>query len=120
MQGIEPVDITDDARRISDTHALHQIAEMYGHFMAVRMSDGSSDGIAYPSWKAARSHQPTFYQDRVFPVQIQREAMTADIAQRLLNYWRKCSDAGFRPPDPEEFGGQEVQPILPDKLENFS
>src|SRR6266498_2194640 len=98
---VDPVEITDDAKRIVDMYALHQVAGMIGKWMAVRYSEGSSDGIAYDSWKDARAHQPTFYQDLVFPIQIQHDSLSLDGAQRILNYWRKCFAAGFRAPDPD-------------------
>lgn len=113
---VPPVEITDDAKRLRDGVRIHQIAQVYGNVIAVRALDGSHDGTAYPSWKEARRHQPTFYQDLVFPVHIQMDVFTEDSAQRLLNYWRQCFDAGMRAPDPDDFNGQNVEPILPERL----
>jgi hypothetical protein len=108
--------VTDDAKRIVDVVRLHQLAKSYGQYAIIRMVDGSSDGIAYPTYRDGVRSQPTFYRDLVFPIKVPIDELTPDMAQRILNYWRQCRDAGFRPPDPDDVPARG-EPIVPDTIE---
>lgn len=111
-----PTQIQDDdaAKRIAEVHTLHQLGNSYGQWMAIRLIDGSSDGIPYPSFQDAARHQ--LHRDLCFYIQVQRDFMTTDIAGRLLRYWRQAYKAGFRQPDPEV---TNLEPISPFRIEEL-
>jgi hypothetical protein len=119
VPAIEPVIIEDAAHRVADTMRLHILAASYDQWAAFRLAGGESDGIAYPSFKDARRMQATFMQDLTMYLRIPRDDFSADTAQRLLNYWRAVRDAGGRPPDPDDYRGENIEPIIPERIEEL-
>lgn len=104
-----------EAQRVSDSWNLHaQFPENNGKWLAVRMQDGTGDGVLYDSREGAINHQgmPEYFcylQIRPFP-------MTAEDAQNFLDFHRLVYDAGHRGLDAEtplpimplEFGKNRV------------
>ena len=90
---------SDAARRASDIVNLHIVAEPEnaGRWVAIRLSDGGSDGAVYDSREAAISHQlrPQYC---TF-VQMPPDGMSPKEAEALLKYWRALVDANVRDDD---------------------
>jgi len=99
--------VSDAAKRMRDQYALHQIGtgfEAVGKWFAVRLSDGSSDGVLYESKQAAvryQRHDEDFY---AF-VQIIPHTMTYQEAETYLATMRKMYDAGIRLADRDDSSG---------------
>lgn len=109
----------DAAHRMADTMNLHQMMLtsdelIAGRYVAIRLSDGGSDGTAYPSRAEAATHQRHnasrcgYYRIPVLP-----ERMPAQVCDTLLWYVRQCYDAGSRQ-DPAH------QIILPTRIEDLT
>jgi hypothetical protein len=90
----------DAARRMADTVALHQVAlssdeKVAGRYIAVRLSDGGSDGVAYPSRAEAIRHQRHNGSRCIYP-RIPLERWSAKTCDVLLWYARIAYDQGHR------------------------
>jgi hypothetical protein len=87
--------VSEAARRMADNVNIHVIVGMQGRYAAIRLSDGSSDGIAYDNRADAIRHQ--IHETQCFYVKIPAQnLMTAHEAETLINTARKTYDAGFR------------------------
>jgi len=95
---------SDAARRCADVVNLHAYAdpESTGHFVAIRLSDGGSDGALYDTREQAVSHQ--LHPEWCTYVQIHPGGMTPQEAEAVLRYWRALSDACVRPDDQSSAG----------------
>lgn len=105
----------DSARRASDvvnTHLLADRAGNLGRWVAIRLSDGGSDGVVYDSPADAANAQ-LHYQTCAY-VQIQPGGMPPREAAGMLAYHRAVYDAGNRPPYLEGY-----VPIIPQTLEGI-
>lgn len=106
---------SDAAKRVADQYALHRIGDpenSIGKFFAVRLSDGSSDGVLYDTRRDAVRHQ---HHDEMFYafVQIGPWPMTAAEADVFLNVHRRMYLKGIRFADPDHrAGGLEIIPRL--------
>lgn len=88
------------AKRMADTVALHQTvlepAEIVaGRWIAVRLGDGGSDGIAYDSHEAAvraSTNDPSRHAYFKLPL----ERISPEVCDVLLWYVRTVYDAGWR------------------------
>lgn len=103
---------TDAGKRLSDQYKLHRVADPYGSigkwFMA-RLYDGSQvDGQLYDSKRDAARHAKHNEKFYVF-VQVTPQTMTPEMADGLLNLYRRVYDAGnLRFTDPDHArGGME-------------
>jgi len=90
----------DAAKRMRDTLALHQVALskdelIAGRYVAIRLSDGGSDGVAYESRAAAVEHQK-HNMSRCGYFRIPLERLNEHVCDSLLNYVRGVYDAGHR------------------------
>lgn len=107
----------DAAKRFRDTIALHQVAltkdELIAkRFVAIALSDGSSDNTAYETRDAAMRHQkghPALY----LYFQIPMERLNEYICDSILWYVRGVYDAGYRP----RLGEAEL--IIPNNVEEI-
>jgi hypothetical protein len=90
---------SDAARRCSDHVTLAATCGKTGYWMAIRLSDGGSDGIFYDRRADAVRHQ--LHEKLCAYVKIPPGAMTPKEAEMFLGYHRALYDAGFRLPDPE-------------------
>lgn len=66
-------------------------------WIAIRLSDGGSDNMVYPSREAALDKQLFPTQCGYLPVPLERTSEY--VTDSLLWYWEKMYDAGHRPAD---------------------
>lgn len=103
--------LLDVGKRVSDEVAMHKVAlghDAYGKWIAVRLSDGTSDHEVYPSKYLAVRHQHHDEQQYAF-IQITPASMTAREAAVFIETTRRLHDAGFRLPDPDSrTGGRDM------------
>lgn len=90
---------SDAAKRCADLVTLAATFGKTGVWVAIRMSDGGSDGVFYDSRRDAVSHQ--LHETLCAYVRIPPGGMTPKEAEYFLRYHREVYDAGFRLPDPE-------------------
>lgn len=104
--------ISDAAKRASDIYNLHRIAsdDNIGKWIAVRLSDGSSDDTLYDNKSAAvrgQKHNENFYAY----VQVGPWPFMPKQAQVYLQKMREMYDAGFRLADRDaKNGGLDIIP----------
>lgn len=95
-------DHTDAARRVSDTYALHKVADWPGNlgkWFAVALADGRSDNTLYDSKQDAIRHQ--HHQENYYAyIQVTPATMTPCSGEVFLRLTRKLYDAGLRMTDP--------------------
>lgn len=90
---------TDAAKRMSDEITLHALADPAGNrgrIIAVRLSDGGSDGVLYPDVQTAAENQLHYRQCAYVP--LSAGGMNAREADVVLAYHRRAYDAGNLPP----------------------
>lgn len=100
MSKLEKMRNADAAKRMADIFRLHQAVLtkeeiLAGRFVAIRLSDGGSDGIAYHSRPAAIEAQRNS-PSRCAYFQIPLENWGPKTCDTLLWYVRACYDAGNR------------------------
>ena len=110
---VPTVTYSDAAKRCSDIVTMHIAAGQAGRWCAIRLSDGGSDGVVYDTRSDAIRHQ--LHETLCAYVQIPRDSMPPEHAERFLAFHRKCYDAGFRLSDPDD----RREPIMPYTLEGF-
>lgn len=109
----------DAARRMADVIALHQtmlsVDELVaGRYVAIRLSDGGSDGTAYTSRAEAATYQKhNASRCGYYRIPIPPDRLPAEVCDVLLWYVRGCYDAGSRQ-DPAH------QIILPTRIEDMT
>jgi hypothetical protein len=89
----------DAARRMAEQIALHQVALtreeiLAKRFIAIRLSDGGSDGVAYDTRDDAIRHQ--LHETLCGYFQVPLERWSPETCDSLLWYVRKRYDAGYR------------------------
>lgn len=93
---------SDAARRCAESVNLHVQAigdQAYGRWVAVRLSDGGSDGVLYDHKQDAIDHQ--LHETMCAYVSIPPGGMTVEDAEAYLRLNRMLYDAGCRLADPE-------------------
>jgi hypothetical protein len=108
-----PTETLDIGRRVSDAMHLHILAGSVGEWMAVRLSDGSSDGIAYPSRADAIEHQ--IHEQLCAYLRVTPDGIQPTDAVRFIELNRALYDAGYRLADPDMPG----EPIYPQTVEEL-
>ncbi len=108
------VSATEAGRRCSDLIRLHIATGNAGQWVAIRLSDGGSDGTAYPTRRDAIRHQ--LHETLCAYVKIPRDDMPPAEATRFLGINRLLYDKGLRLIDPD---GPDHDLILPDRTEDF-
>jgi hypothetical protein len=107
----------DSARRMADTVNLHWQAQQWdavGKWVAIRLSDGGSDNVLYPTKGEAVRHQ--FHEFWCAYVRIIRDQMSVCEAQTMLEVSRRAYDAGMRLTDPDaRNGGRDL--LLSNRVE---
>lgn len=105
---------SDAARHTSDAVNLHFSAlgaDAIGKWVAVRLSDGKSDGTLYDSKRDAVRHQSD--EKLCAYVCVSPAAMNVCRAESFLKVSRMTYDAGFRLADPDaRHGGLDLIPRL--------
>ena len=89
----------DAAVRMSDIINVAYENGYIGFWVAIRLSDGGSDEIAYATKADAIKHQ--LHEQQCCYVKIPLTAMTPKIAHSLLKVHRAVYNAGFRVTDPD-------------------
>lgn len=90
---------SDAAKRASDIIQTHLLADTEGNrdrWVAIRLSDGGSDGTTYDTVADAANAQ-LHYQQCMY-IRIPWAGMPAHEAEVMLAYHRKVYDNGNRPP----------------------
>ena len=92
--------VTEAGRRMSDRVNLAAAAGDRGKWLAVRLSDGGTDGVTYERRQDAVRHQ--LHETQCLYVMVPRSGvMTPAEADSFLRSARAAYDAGFRFIDPE-------------------
>lgn len=92
---------SDEARRASDIINLHLLADPMGNtgrWVAIRLSDGGSDGVVYDCKCDAVRHQ--LNEKQCVFVNIQPAGLSAKDAEILLKMYRQLYDQNLKLPDP--------------------
>lgn len=92
---------SDEARRASDIINLHLLADQSGNvgrWVAIRLSDGSSDNVLYDCKCDAKIHQ--LHEKQCVYVQIQPTGLSAKDAHILIQMYRDMYDKNMTMPDP--------------------
>jgi hypothetical protein len=107
---------SDAARRCSDIVNTHLVANRAnaGKWVAIRLSDGGSDGVLYDTRPDAIRHQ--LHETQCAYVCIPPTGMPPKDAEAFLAFNRKLYDAGFRMPDPVQ-PNREI--IMPTRIEDL-
>ena len=102
------------AHRLSDLYNMHLVADRFnvGRWIAVRLSDGTSDGVVYDHRREAVKHQ--LHESLCAYVQIRPHQMTVQEAASVLKFYRFAYTSGFRVTDPE--GPELIMPITTQEL----
>jgi len=103
MNDINAYGFSDAAKRCADivtaTAIIENEAKNYGErWVAIRLSDGGSDGAVYPTRQSAIDHQSDEFLCAY--ILVPPTGMSAKEAEIFLAYNRKLYDAGWRMPDP--------------------
>lgn len=104
----------DSARRASDQIRLHLLAnrdQAIHSWVAIRLSDGGSDGILYDYKHQAVRHQLHEYQCAY--VLIPPDGMSPRAAEVFLRFHRHLYDSGFRLADPDK----DLEVVMPNRRE---
>jgi hypothetical protein len=107
---------SDAARRASDQITMHLLAdpELAIHsWVAIRLSDGGSDGVLYADKASAIRRQ--LHEQQCMYLKIPPDGMSPKIAERLLTIHRQIYDAGMRLADPD---GGDRELIIPMNIED--
>jgi hypothetical protein len=97
----------DIGKRAHDTIALHVIGGNVGKWVALRLEDGSSDGIPYDTRREAIQHQ--LHEQLCCYVKVPPDGMPAEDALRFILINRSLYAQGYRLTDPDMPG----EPIYP-------
>lgn len=95
----------DDAVRCSDAINEASKNDWAGHWVAIRLSDGGSDSVAYETKAKAVRFQ--LHEMQCAYIKVPPDGMEPRAARTFLDMNRKLYDAGFRLSDPDK------QVILP-------
>jgi hypothetical protein len=103
-----------DAHRVADAHNLHVLADRsnVGHWIAVRLADGTSDGAVYDHRREAVSHQ--LDEKLCAYIKLHPCMMTPKEGASVLKFYRVAYDAGFKVTDPE--GPEIIMPATTQEL----
>lgn len=91
---------TDAARRSSDAVRAHIAEGQAGRWVALRLSDGGSDGIAYDTRQNAIRHQ--LHETQCAYVKVPMDDLSPRAAAALLRTHRAVYDAGLTLADPDD------------------
>jgi hypothetical protein len=102
--------VTDAAKRAFDIVRGYVVFipwdQRINSWVALRLSDGGSDGTLYDSKQAAVRHQSHEQNCAYFSYRTAPEGFSSVTdAQLYMDYHRAAYDAGFRLPDPDEASG---------------
>ncbi len=101
-------------RRASDVVRQAIVDGWPGFWVAIRLSDGGSDGICYPTKRDAIRHQ--LHENQCMYLRVPRDDCNPREMTRLMEIHRDLYSKGLRLADPDD-PGREV--IAPWKLEDL-
>lgn len=101
--------INDRGRRAAEAHNAARAVGGWGRWIAIRLSDGTTDGVIYDDRDAAIAHQ--LHEQQCFYVIVHPVDMTATEATALLNVAERAYDAGFDFTNPA--GAVPIAPVAP-------
>lgn len=104
--------VTDDGRRLSDAHEAARVAGGVSRWLAVRLSDGGTDGQVYDE----RPDAVKYGGDHCFYVQVQPGPMPPADGSGLLELHRRAKAAGFDFTDPAQTPMRPTSGPLPDTI----
>lgn len=102
----------DASRRCADEVNVHVLAGAHGKWVAIRLSDGGSDGTAYDRKRDAIRHQ--LHEMQCCYIVVPLIGMQVREAQVFLDTYRHLYDRGVRMSDPD---GPEL--MVPNREENL-
>jgi hypothetical protein len=114
--GCELANHFDCAKRASDAIRLHLLADRdraINSWVAIRLSDGGTDGILYDRKAQAVRHQLHEYQCAY--VFVPPDGMSPRAAETFLRFHRHLYDSGFRLADPDK----DLEVIMPNRRELY-
>lgn len=114
--GCELAQHFDTARRASDAIRLHLLAnrdQTIHSWVAIRLSDGGTDGVLYDTKAQAVRHQLHEYQCAY--VYVPADGMPPRVAETFLRFHRHLYDNGFRLADPDK----DLEVIMPNRRELY-
>lgn len=103
---------SDAARRCSEVVNMHALAGAYGKWVAIRLSDGGSDGIAYDTRADAIQHQ--LHERLCCYISVPLGYMHVGEAEAFMKLNRDLYDKGMRLSDP---AGKDA--MVPIRWENI-
>lgn len=108
------VNSREAGRRCSDLVRQKIVDGHAGRWLAIRLSDGGSDGVPYDSRRDAILHQ--LHESLCAYVKIPKDNMPEVEAIRWLEIQRQLYDNGLRMIDPEQ---PDRDVIMPEKIEDL-
>jgi hypothetical protein len=111
---LPPTEAADIGKRAAEAINLHVYGGNVGKWVALRLSDGGSDGIPYDSRREAIEHQ--LHEQFCCYIRVTPDGITEQHALRFILINRALYDAGFRLADPDMPG----EPIYPSTEEEFA
>lgn len=111
--GQGPFGFSDAARRCSDIVRQAIVDGFAGTWMAIRLSDGGSDGVRYARRRYAVAHQ--LHETQCMYLKVPWDDMPVMAAERLLQINRDLYDHGARFTDPDT----DREPIFNDRRPGF-
>jgi hypothetical protein len=111
-----PQQTEDLGKRAAETINMHlfiDVEHATGKWVAIRMSDGGSDGVLYDTRADAINHQ--LHEQFCCYFQLPRTGATPDDARRFIEINRQLYNNGARLADPDMPGA----PIYPDNIESY-
>jgi hypothetical protein len=104
----------DVGRRAADTVTLHILGGNVGKWVALRLADGSSDGIPYDSRADAINHQ--LHEQLCCYLKVTPDGISPADAFRFIRLNRALYDAGYRLADPD-MPGEPIYPLTVAQME---
>jgi len=109
------ITVTEAGRRASDVVRQAIVDGYPGFWVALRLSDGGSDGIAYTSKRDAVRYQ--LHEQQCAYLRVPRDDANPKEMSRWLEIHRMLYDKGLRLADPDDEAEREV--IAPWKVEDL-
>jgi hypothetical protein len=100
----------DSAYRCSDVIRQAIVDGHAGRFVAIRLSDGGSDGVIYDSRPDAVRHQ--LHESLCAYIKVPWDDMSPRNAERFLAFVRQAHDGGLRMADVDGPGGDTAREII--------
>lgn len=110
---MERTEAIDHAKRCADQINFALNTGNVGRWVAIRLADGSSDGVIYDTRADAIEHQ--LHESLCCYIKVPPTGVTVEEASRFMAFNRLAYDNGFRLTDPSD----QRTPIMPQTNEEF-